>query len=183
MQPRIVILAFLIALSGCQSPCIEGFARSNDGMCDEIINAQEDEPPNDVTQDALDSAEPDLGEEGQGSITIKATALDGWQYHAYVLQAYPEDKHFAEAAMCVIMLNDPHVVNGQLMDWNAIYEYQTVCSVDSPDAQVHTFSAGPVTLRSFIYAGEGASPSACGEITVMVDGDIEIEAPEVGDCP
>lgn len=184
MIRRDLWLAIPSLLGGCQSPCMEGFARSNDGMCDTIIPADDDgADASDLGPDEGDTSDSDAPAEGSGTITVQATPLSDWQYHAYVLQAFPEDKHFAEAAMCVIMLNEPHVVSGQLMEWNPIYEFQTICSVDSPDAQVHTFGPGSVTLRSYIYAGEGASPSACGEITVTVDGDITIPAPEVGDCP
>jgi len=181
LYDRILWCALLIPIGGCQVPCKDGFARANDGMCDAIMaldDGQEHTPQDPGLSE--DTADPDPGILGEGSISIQATTFSGWQHHAYVLEAYPEDKHFAEAAMCVILLSDPQVITGQLVDWNPIYE--PVCSIDSPDAQIHTFAPGPVTLRSFIYVGEGASPSACGEVSVTIDGDIEIPAPEVGGC-
>lgn len=181
---RLTIGAILAVMQGCESPCRDGFARANDGMCDTIISPDLDgDSAGDSWMTGLDTADPEAPPQGSGTISVVSSEMTGWQYHAYVLQAYPGDKHFAEAAMCVIMLNEPHVVTGQLMSWNPIYEFQTICSVDSPDAEVHTFAPGEVTLRSYIYAGEGASPSACGEVVVTVDGDIEIPAPAVGDCP
>ncbi len=183
MRDWIPSLALTASLMGCQQPCKEGFARSNDGMCDGVIEAIEsqDEAQPDLvdTGGPSDSASPE--DERQGTITVRASPISGWQYHAYVIEAYPDEKHFAESALCSIILDEPATVGGTLKSWNPIYE--PVCSVDTPDADVHVFASGPVLLKSFIYAGEGASPSACGEVMVTVDGDIEITAPEVGDCP
>ncbi len=172
------------ALVGCESPCREGYARTHDGMCNEIIGTDLDETaapmPETDTGMVDDTDEPQPEDIDRGTITIQPTLFPGWLHHAYVIEAFAEDENFAEAALCQILLTEPVTVSGQLMSWTP--GYQSSCAVDTPTADVHSFAAGPVTLMSYIYAGEGASPSACGEVVVMVDGDVSIEAPAVGDC-
>ncbi len=172
------------ALLGCESPCGEGYARTHDGMCNEIIGTSPDETTDPIpeadTGEVDDTDEPQPGDSDRGTITVQPTSFPGWLHHAYVIEAFAEDENFAEAALCQILLTEPVTISGQLMSWNPTNGPS--CAVDSPTAAVHSFAAGPVTLRSYIYAGEGASPSACGAVLVMVDGDVSIEAPAVGDC-
>jgi len=162
MRPTLPFAAlFLVACTG-------GVAQIDDS------DSEDTDPVEDTDIGDTDIEDTDANTEPMpGRITVTANGLIGHFGQMYLVFASGGGEQQAPGSYCETVSFDPDTISGTVSEYAG-----DPCTLG---AEID-FEPGEWTLTGGVYNPGSQTPEKCAEVTITVDGDVEVMMPPLGDC-